>query len=891
MATPKFTAAASKAFQDAESMARERNHATVTAVHLLTAMLKDPVGLAVLVCKKLQIPPETMKEACEALLAKHPRQTPLPDHIPSSSDLRGVLNAAQQSMAKQEDAFLSVDHLLANLTQSSDVAKMLKTYGAPKNGFESVVKELRGTRRVDTQFAESTFDALGKYATDLTVLAENGKLDPVIGRDDEIRRVIRVLSRRTKNNPVLIGEPGVGKTAICEGLARRIVDGDVPDALKCKVFSLDMGALIAGASFRGEFEERLKSVLKEIKDAEGKVILFIDEMHLVLGAGKADGAMDAANLLKPMLARGELRCIGATTLAEYRKHVEKDAAFERRFQQVLIKEPSVPDCISILRGLKERYEVHHGVRIVDGALVTAAQLASRYIQQRFLPDKAIDLIDEACASTRVQLDSRPEKIDELERKKLQLEIEVAAMKKEKDAASKSRLKDAQRELGKIKDDLAPLLLRHQAEQMRHTELRRLKDKLEELQNKLLSAQRRGDHAAAADLQYGSIPDLRAAVSKQEYAIESAKADAMVSDVVTEEHIAEVVARWTGIPVSKVGQNEREKLLELPQRLQERVVGQGEAVRAVSDAVLRNRAGLGSEGKPIGSFLFLGPTGVGKTELAKAVAADLFDDEKSIIRLDMSEYMEKHAVSRLIGSPPGYIGHDDGGQLTEAVRRRPYAVLLFDEVEKAHPDVWNVLLQVLDDARLTDSKGRVVDFANTVIVMTSNIGAEHLLTDEGENPSEGTRSAVMKAVRAHFRPEFLNRLDDVVFFSRLTTRHLESIIALQVACIRKRLVDRDVTLTLSKEALRLVIERSYDPLYGARPMRRYLEKELVTALSREIIAGRLLNHSDVMVNVLSGAFTFTNVQNFERRQRALADVAMTPKRGRDWAPESPMSNMP
>jgi ATP-dependent Clp protease ATP-binding subunit ClpB len=686
-------------------------------------------------------------------------------------------------------------------------------------------------------------------------LAASGKLDPVIGRDEEIRRVIRVLARRTKNNPVLIGEPGVGKTAIVEGLAQRILRGDVPDSLRCKLYSLDMGALIAGAKYRGEFEERLKAVLNEVKESTQGIILFIDEIHLVLGAGKSDGAMDAANLLKPMLARGELRCIGATTLDEYRKYVEKDAAFERRFQQVMVREPSVEDTVSILRGLKERYQAHHGVRIADGALVTAAQLAHRYITNRFLPDKAIDLVDEACASTRVQLDSQPEQIDTLERRRLQLEIEATALTKEKDVASQQRLQRVQEEMAKIEEELKPLKMRYEHERGRLVEVQQLQKKLEDLKAKIVDGERRRDLALVADLRYYAIPEVEKRIREiqdesKRLSEEIPDEQKMLSETVGVEQIMEIVSRWTGIPVTRLSQSQAEKLLHLGENLHSRVIGQDEAVESVAESVLRSRAGLSRENQPYGSFLFLGPTGVGKTELAKALASELFDDDKHIVRIDMSEYMEQHSVARLIGAPPGYIGHEEGGQLTEAVRRRPYNVILMDEVEKAHPQVLNILLQVLDDGRLTDGRGRTVDFSNTVVIMTSNVGSELLHdagTTENETISQAVRDGVMNQVRHHFRPEFLNRLDDILIFHPLSKKNLQEIVRVQTALVQKRLMDqRDVTVLLDGKATAYIAQVAYDPRYGARPLRRFLERKVVTQLSRMLIGGQLKEHSVVRI---------------------------------------------
>lgn len=774
-------------------------------------------------------------------------------------------------------------HIFQALLSDRDIASAFGEAGLTPSTMESAVRELRAGRQIDSKSAEENYEALSKYGQDLVALAEAGKLDPVIGRDDEIRRVIRVLSRRTKNNPVLIGQPGTGKTAIVEGLAGRIVRGDIPDNLNCRIISLDMGALIAGAKYRGEFEERLKAVLKEVKDAQGKIILFIDEIHLVLGAGKTDGAMDAANLLKPMLARGELRCIGATTLKEYQKYVEKDPAFERRFQQVMVKEPSVEDTISILRGLKDRYEVHHGVRIADAALVVAAQLAHRYITNRFLPDKAIDLVDEACASTRVQLNSRPEVIDVLERKRLQLEIEETALSREEDEASKARLEVVREQLAATKEQLAPLNLQYENSRSQIEELRELRRKLEEKNLKVEEAERRKDLALVADLKYGAIPDLEQKIAELSEKMKETKLqnNSMVSETVEVDQIAEVVSRWTGIPVTKLNQTEREKLLNLSDVLHKRVVGQDAAVDAVAEAVLRSRAGLGRPHQPTGSFLFLGPTGVGKTELAKALAADLFDDEKHMIRIDMSEYMESHSVSRLIGAPPGYVGHEEGGQLTEAVYRRPYSVVLFDEVEKAHPQVFNVLLQVLDDGRLTDGQGRTVDFSNVIIVLTSNLGSEFLLNlkpkgsvhDEDDEMNggqipEAVKEKVMEVVKKAFRPEFLNRLDDIVIFSALSGSDLKEIVQQQMNYLGKRLEDKGIVLKMTDPAAEFVLKQAYDPAYGARPIKRFLEKNVVTHLSKLIIAGTLHDHSTVNIGSDGNSLSYEVVQGPPPKKRKL-----------------------
>lgn len=855
-----FTDKTNQSLVAAQELASENKNVQLAPVHVAIVLFSEPNGLGQSIVNRVGADFQTLDRSLKKLLVRQPVQDPPPPEISPNPSMMKVLRKAQEYQKKNEDSHMAIDHILLALPEDRDVSNALSEAGLTKDKLESAIKSVRGNRKVDTKSAEDTYEALNKYGHDLVKDAEEGKLDPVIGRDDEIRRVIQVLSRRTKNNPVLIGEPGVGKTAIVEGLAGRIVRGDVPQTLNCRVISLDMGALIAGAKYRGEFEERLKAVLKEVKEAAGNIILFIDEIHLVLGAGKTDGAMDAANLLKPMLARGELRCIGATTLEEYRKYVEKDPAFERRFQPIHVKEPSVADTISILRGLKERYEAHHGVTILDSAIVVAAQLAARYITSRFLPDKAIDLIDEACANTRVQLDSQPEVIDQLERKRLQLEIEATALEKEKDTASKQRLEKVKQEMSKIKDQLQPLKLRYEKERGRVEELRNYQKKVEQLKQKLSEAERRRDLQLVADLKYGAIPDLEKKIEKltaeKEKNGEIEEAERLLTEKVGPEQVADIVSRWTGIPVRKLSMTERERLLNLGEQLHRRVIGQDEAVDAIAEAVIRARAGMSRENQPTGSFLFLGPTGVGKTELAKALAAELFDDEHHMVRIDMSEFMESHSVSRLIGSPPGYVGHDEGGQLTEAIRRRPYSVILFDEVEKAHPQVFNILLQVLDDGRLTDGKGRTVDFSNTVIIMTSNLGAEYLLQRETNGKLlPGTKEKVMDVVKRHFRPEFLNRLDDILIFNPLNAEDLAKIITLQMSNLVKRLAERRIEIKLHPDAAKFVLEKAYDPVYGARPLRRYLEKHVVTSVSRLIIAGTLPDNSIIHIYQKDGKLVY------------------------------------
>ena len=842
----KFTERSRGFLQAAQTIATREYHQRLTPEHVLKALLDDEEGASAGLIKAAGGDAKAAQSAVEAEVARMPKVQGGGAGQPQiTPELVRILDAAQQAATKAGDAFVAQDRLLHALAASDTPAgRALKAAGAPPSALDKAIADLRKGRTVDSPNAEANFDALNKYARDMTALAREGKLDPVIGRDEEIRRTIQILARRTKNNPVLIGEPGVGKTAIVEGLAQRIVNGDVPEALKNKrLMSLDLGAMVAGAKYRGEFEERLKAVLKEIEGANGEVVLFIDEMHTLVGAGRADGAMDASNLIKPELARGVLHCVGATTLDEYRKHIEKDAALARRFQSVFVGEPTVEDTISILRGIKDKYELHHGVRITDGALVAAATLSNRYITDRFLPDKAIDLIDEAASRLRMAVDSKPEALDELDRRLMQLRIEREALRKESDQASRDRLARLEGEIADLAERSDAMTTSWRAEKGRLAETQKLKEQLDHARIEVEQAQRRGDLAKASELLYGRIPDLE----KQIAAGDGGDASRLVNEAVTEDQVAAVVSRWTGVPVDRMLEGERTKLLRMEDELRRRVVGQEDALRAVANAVRRARAGLADPNRPIGSFLFLGPTGVGKTELTKALASFLFDDDRAMVRIDMSEFMEKHAVSRLIGAPPGYVGYDEGGVLTEAVRRRPYQVILFDEVEKAHEDVFNILLQVLDDGRLTDGQGRTVDFRNTIIVLTSNLGSEVLAAQEDGPISALAGAQVMKVVRDHFRPEFLNRLDEIVLFRRLQRSDMAVIVDIQLAGLRQRLADRKVALELDRPAMDWLAEQGYDPVYGARPLKRVLQRSLQNGLAQLLLDGTVRDGETVHVS--------------------------------------------
>jgi ATP-dependent Clp protease ATP-binding subunit ClpB len=866
----RFTEKVQEAVRSAQGIALKRSHQQVDAEHLVLALLEQSNGLASTLLRRLNLSADPLRRKLEAELDKLPKVTMAsgsPDQVYVTTRFTKLFADAEEQAKQLKDEYLSVEHLLqAALADTGAVGRILRESGLTRDKLDSAIAQVRGAQRVTTQNPEATYEALDRYGRDLTKAASDGKLDPVIGRDEEIRRVIQVLSRRTKNNPVLIGEPGVGKTAIAEGLAQRIVRGDVPEGLKNRrVVSLDLGSLVAGAKYRGEFEERLKAVLKEVQESQGEIILFIDELHTVVGAGKSEGAMDAGNLLKPMLARGELHCIGATTLDEYRKYIEKDAALERRFQPVMVDQPSVEDTISILRGLRERYEVHHGVRIKDSALVAAAVLSNRYISDRFLPDKAIDLVDESAAKLRTEIDSMPSALDESLRRLMQLEIEREALKKETDEASRDRLAKIEAELAALKAETDQVKAQWQAEKGGVDKLRELREQLEQTKTDIDKAEREYDLNRAAALKYGKLIEIQKAITAAETRpvdADGKTASPLLKEEVTEEDIAQVVARWTGVPVAKLLEGELQKLLSLEAELHKRVIGQDEAVSAVAEAVMRARAGLKDPARPIGSFIFLGPTGVGKTELARALADYLFDDERAMIRIDMTEYQEKHSVSRLIGAPPGYVGYDEGGQLTEAIRRRPYSVILFDEIEKGHPDVFNVLLQILDDGRLTDGQGRMVDFKNTIIVMTSNLGSARILDYRGDYSGgqfEMMKLAVMEELRKFFRPEFLNRVDETIVFHALSEEHLKQIVEIQLGGLRKRLAERKIELTLTDSARQHLVRLGNDPTYGARPLKRAIQKEIETAIAKRILAGIVRDGESVTVDYdrSTGGLSFTS----------------------------------